>query len=350
LRRKLRVVHYINQFFGQIGGEEKADTSPFIKKGPIGPGVILQEKLRDRGEVVATVICGDDYFSNYSGEAIEELLHLIKSENPEILISGPAFNAGRYGIACGEVCRRTSKELGIPCVTGMCGENPGVEMYRKSVYIIETPGSAIGMKNSLSRMIEFAINLFERKPIGPPEEGGYFPRGIRKNIFSEKLASERVVDMLMAKLSGSPFVTEVFNPIGTEIEPASPLEEILNAKIALVTEGGLVPKGNPDRIEGARCTRFGRYPIWAKGNLPAEEFECIHRGFDSSSINEDPNRLLPIDVLTDMEEKTQIGKLFSFFYSTCGCGMYIGEARRIGREIAESLKRDGVQGVILVAT
>ena len=350
MRKKLRVIHYLNQFFAQIGGEEKADIPPFIKEGPVGPGVILEAKLRDRGEVVATVICGDNYFSSDVDKAVGELLLLIKSENPEILIAGPAFNAGRYGIACGEVCRKTSKELGIPCITGMCGENPGVEMYRKSVYIIETPGSAIGMKNSLSRMVEFAINLFERKPIGPPEEEGYFQRGIRKNVFSAKLASERVLDMLMAKLSGSPFVTEVFNPTGTEIEPVSPLEETSNAKIALVTEGGLVPKGNPDRIKGARCTRFGRYPIWAKGSMPAEQFECVHRGFDPSNIDEDPNRLVPIDALIDMEEHGEIGKLFPFFYSTCGCGMYIGEGRRIGREIAKSLKRNGVQGVILVAT
>jgi betaine reductase len=350
LGKKLRVVHYINQFFGQMGGERRAGIPPQMKEGPIGPGVILQEMLGDRGEVVATIICGDNYFSNDADKATEELLRLIKSKSPAILIAGPAFNAGRYGIACGEVCRRVSKELGIPCVAGMYRENPGVGMYRRSVYIIETPCSVLGMKDALSKMVEFAIKLSEKKTIGTPGEEEYFQRGIRKNIFSEKLASERVVDMLMAKLSGNPFVTEVSDPIGAKIEPASPLEEILSAKIALVTEGGLVPKGNPDRIEGARCTKFARYPIWPKNSLPAEQFECIHRGFDSSSINEDPNRLLPIDVLADMEKKGQIGKLFPFFYSTCGCGTYIGEARRIGKEITKSLKVDGVQGVILVAT
>jgi betaine reductase len=350
LEGKLRIIHYLNQFFGQMGGEQRAGIPPQMKEGPIGPGVILREMLGDRGEVVATVICGDNYFSSDVDKATGELLRLIKSKSPGILIAGPALNAGRYGIACGEVCRRAGKELGIPCVTGMYRENPGVETYRKSVYIIETPGSARGMKDALFKMVEFAIKLSGNKSIGAPEEEGYFRRGVRRNIFSEKLASERVVDMLMAKLSGTPFVTEVFNPIGTETEPVLPLEEISNAKIALVTEGGLVPRGNPDRIEGARCTRFGRYPIWAKGSLPAEEFECIHRGFDTSIIHEDPNRLLPIDVLTQMEEQGLIGKLYPFFYSTCGCGTFINEAKRIGKEITKCLKRDGIQGVILVAT
>ena len=34
-----RVVHYINQFFGGIGGEEKADHKPEVREGVVGPGM-----------------------------------------------------------------------------------------------------------------------------------------------------------------------------------------------------------------------------------------------------------------------------------------------------------------------
>jgi len=44
----LKVVHYINQFFGQIGGEDKADTPPLVKEGPVGPGLALQQALGDQ--------------------------------------------------------------------------------------------------------------------------------------------------------------------------------------------------------------------------------------------------------------------------------------------------------------
>jgi len=348
--KKLRAIHYLNQFFGQMGGEEKAGIPPQMKEGPVGPGMLVQKKLGDRGQIVATVICGDDYFSNDMGKAIEKILILIRSSNPDLLVAGPAFNAGRYGIACGEVCWRANKELGIPCVTGMYKENPGVEMYRKPVYIIETAGSAIGMKDAVPKMVDLAIKLFEGEPISSPLEEGYFPRGIRKNIFSEKWASARVIDMLIAKLSGDSYMTEVSNPTGTSIKPSSPVWDIGNAKIALVTEGGLVPKGNSDRIEGSRCTKFARYKIWAKNDSPGQQFESIHRGFDTSLINEDPNRLLPIDVLKDKEEKGQLREISPFFYSTCGCGTYISEAKRMGREIAKNLKSEGIQGVILPAT
>ena len=283
-------------------------------------------------------------------EAREKLLLLIRSKNPDVLIAGPAFNAGRYGIACGEVCKSAREKLGIPCVTGMFKENPGVELYRKLTYIVETPRSVRGMNDSLPRIVEFALKILKGELIGTPSEEGYFPRGMRKHVFSEKWAAERVIDMLTAKLSGNPYITEVSNPIGIAAEPAPPIGDISSAKIALVTEGGLVPKGNPDRIESSRCTKFGRYHVWSKDSFPAEEFECIHRGFDVSFISEDPNRLLPIDALIEMEEEGQIAKPSPFFYSTCGTATFIDNAERIGQEIAKSLKTDDIHGVIVAAT
>ena len=40
---KIRVVQYINQFFAQIGGEEKADIPAELREGPVGPGLALNQ-------------------------------------------------------------------------------------------------------------------------------------------------------------------------------------------------------------------------------------------------------------------------------------------------------------------
>ena len=42
---KKRIVHYINQFFAGIGGEEKADTKPESRPGVVGPGMALAKEL-----------------------------------------------------------------------------------------------------------------------------------------------------------------------------------------------------------------------------------------------------------------------------------------------------------------
>ena len=61
---KIKVVHYINQFFAQIGGEEKADYPAEIRVGEVvGPGLALTQNFKDEAEIIATVVCGDSYFN-----------------------------------------------------------------------------------------------------------------------------------------------------------------------------------------------------------------------------------------------------------------------------------------------
>ena len=42
-----KIVYYVNQFYGQIGGEEAADQTPIVKEGSVGPAVAMQEALKD---------------------------------------------------------------------------------------------------------------------------------------------------------------------------------------------------------------------------------------------------------------------------------------------------------------
>ena len=58
----MNMLHYLNQFFGGIGGEDVNDLPLETREGALGPGRLLDQKLGDRGSVVATVIAGDNYF------------------------------------------------------------------------------------------------------------------------------------------------------------------------------------------------------------------------------------------------------------------------------------------------
>lgn len=91
---KKRVVHYINQFFAGIGGEEKADIRPELREGVVGPGMALNTAMNEEAEIVATIICGDSYFNENLEEAKNEIIEMVKKYNPDLFIAGPAFNAG----------------------------------------------------------------------------------------------------------------------------------------------------------------------------------------------------------------------------------------------------------------
>ena len=346
----IKVVHYLNQFFGGIGGENKADLPPRLIQGAIGPGRTIQAALGNQGEVLATVICGDNYFSEHIEGASEEVRKLISSYQADVLIAGPAFNAGRYGIACGAVCKMVQDQLGMPAVTGMYQENPGIDLYRKDVYIVPTTDSARGMGEAVNKIVNIARKLAAKEKIGKPSEDGYFSRGLLINEISDKTGAERVMDMLMSKLRGEPFESEVPRPLYDRVKPAPPIKKIDSATIALVTDGGLVPRGNPDRIEIRTATRFGRYDITKVDALNPADYEVAHEGYDSVFVRQDPNRLVPVDILRDLEREGCIGKLYDKFYSTTGVANIVEVMRRLGQAMAEELKAGNVSGVILTST
>jgi glycine reductase complex component B subunit gamma len=346
----LRIVHYLNQFFGGLGGEEKAEAGLKVQEGCIGPGMAIQKTFGDAGKVVATVICGDNYFAENIESASKEVCDLIRPFQPDLLIAGPAFNAGRYGIACGAVCRAVVRGMSIPAVTGMHLENPGVDLYRQEVYIISTQDSARGMNDAVSKMVKLAGKLSANEKIGRPSEEGYFPRGVLVNEVSDRSGAERVVSLLLQKLSGEPFESEVSRPSYDRVAPAPGIRQLSRAKIGLVTDGGLVPKGNPDRIEARTATRFGKYSFAGKDSLHPGEYEVSHVGYDSVFVRQDPNRLVPVDILRDFQKEGRIGELHELFYSTAGVANVVETMSGLGKKIADELKAEGVSGVILTST
>ena len=232
----------------------------------------------------------------------------------------------------------------------MAKENDGAALYRKSVYIIDSGSSVLHMLPILNRMATLGLKLVKGAPIGKPEEEGYIPRGIKRNEFAAKPPAERAVDMLLAKIRGATFRSEIPAPQFHHIKPAGAIKELSSAVIALVTDGGLVPEGNPERMEPGRPTRFATIPVEGVDRLDARAYDVVHSGYDTALANQDPHRLVPLDVMRQLEREGVIGRLHESIYATGGAHAAVENATRIGEGIAERLKSAGVDGVILTST
>jgi glycine reductase len=156
--------------------------------------------------------------------------------------------------------------------------------------------------------------------------------------------------MLLAKLRGEPFETEVPLPRYDRVKPAPGIKDLCLATIALVTDGGLVPKGNPDRIEARAATRFGSYSFKGMDGLNPDDYEVNHIGYTPVFVLQDPHRLVPVDVMRDLEKEGIIGKLHEKFYATAGAVCIVENVQKMGRAIAKELKDEEVSGVILTST
>lgn len=347
---KIKVVHYINQFFAQIGGEEKADYPVEQRSGKVGPGMAFEAAFGGEAEIAATIICGDSYFNENMEQAKAQILELVKAQAPDVFIAGPAFNAGRYGVACATMAAAVQEELGIPSLTGMYEENPGADMFKDKVYIVSTKNSAAGMRAAVKVMAPLAMKLARGERIGASIEEGYMPGGTRVNFFEEKRGSRRAVDMLLKKLADEPFTTEFPMPAFDRVEPNPAVQDLAHTTVALVTSGGIVPKGNPDHIESSSASHYGEYDITGVTDLTAETYETAHGGYDPTYANADADRVLPVDVMRDLEKEGVIGKLHNLFYTTTGNGTAVASAKAFAAEFAQKLKAAEVGAVILTST
>lgn len=347
---KYKVVHYINQFFAGVGGEEKADIKPYVEEKVLGPGMALQNSLKGEAEIVATVVCGDSYFGENIEEAKKAILEMVKKYEPDLFIAGPAFNAGRYGVACATITDAVQSELGIPCLTGMYEENPGADMFKKSIYIVSTKNSAAGMGDAVSKMGPLALKLVKNEEIGSPEAEGYMARGVRYNFFHEERGAQRAVDMMLKKLNGEEFETEYPMPNFDRVDPNPAVKDMANATIALVTSGGICPKGNPDHIESSSASKYGRYSFEGLNDLTEENSETAHGGYDPVYANEDADRVLPLDIMREFEKEGKIGKLYPNYFTTTGNGTAVANAKKFAEEFSKELVENKVDGVILTST
>ena len=253
----MKAIHYINQFFGQVGGEEMADQTPIFHDKLIGCSMMLNGMVKPDIEVTNTIVCGDNYITNHTDEALKEIFAWLDTKEFDIFFAGPAFMAGRYGVGCGIICKAVSERYNVPVITSMNEENPGVEEYKAIAYIFKGGRKATFMKADMTPMAAFAKKIAKGEELLPAAQEGYFPRGIRSEIPQPDgiIAADRVIDMLLKKLNGEPFQTELIIPKMEKIPPAAPVLDLSKATIALVSSSGVVPVDNPDRIQSASAQK-----------------------------------------------------------------------------------------------
>lgn len=346
-----KAIVYVNQFFGQIGGEEMAGAAPEIHDSLIGPAMQFDKELVDC-EVTHTIICGDNFMGSNTDEAINIILGMLDGLEFDLFLAGPAFQAGRYTVACGNICKAVKEKFGVPVITSMNVETPGVNMFKKDMYIMEGGNIASKMRKDVKAMCNLANKIIAGEEVGPADVEGYFPRGIRHQWFRPdgKPASERMIEMLLKKVNGEPFVSELPIPKIDRVPIAPAIKDLKHAKIALLNTGGIVPVDNPDRIQSASATRWGRYDITGADGLEGGVYKTVHAGFDPMAADADPDVITPVDALRALEKEGVFGSLHNYFYTTVGTGTTESEASRMAKEILPYLQEDGVDGCIMVST
>ena len=114
--------------------------------------------------------------------------------------------------------------------------------------------------------------------------------------------------MLLDKLAGRPFRSELALLQPRAVAPAPALGDTTASRLALITSGRLVPRGNPDRMPHRHSRHRFEYELPTAGLMPGE-WESIHAGYHVAAVNADPNVVLPLDAVRRLLDEGRIGSL-----------------------------------------
>ena len=282
-------------------------------------------------------------------EVTDRVVGIVESYKPDLFFAGPAFNAGRYGVACGSLCAAVKKRLGIPAVTAMFSENPGKEIFATDIFILKSGDNARKMAQETKKMAEFAYKLYDGTLERDPEKEDFYERGWMVLKKYEDMASKRAVDMLLDKLAGRSFKTEIPRPHEEKVEAPPPLEGLADKTIVLITDGALCPQGNPDGMKTGSSTTFYVYPTGGIESLLKEDYTCVHGGFDTSYVKEDPNRLVPLDAMRTLVREGFV-KMHEAFLSTSGLTTPVTNSISIAKGMIDYVKNHDIDAAILTST
>jgi glycine reductase len=233
----------------------------------------------------------------------------------------------------------------------MYPDNAGLSLYRRQVLCIPTGTAVTQMAAALGRVAGLALKIGRREPVGGAEEEGYLPRGVRQPVMRARTGAERAVDMVLARVQEQPFVTEIPVIAYDRVAPLPPVADLSATRLAIVTSGGLVPQGNPDRLPSGFAEQFFRYSIAERPALEVGEWESIHGGYSTRAVNSrNPNFVVPLDVVRELETEHAIGSLHPYYFATVGNGTAVSDAQRMGAQIAAELLQEQVGAALFVAT
>jgi D-proline reductase (dithiol) PrdB len=141
-----------------------------------------------------------------------------------------------------------------------------------------------------------------------------------------------------------------------DVVRAMPVVSLRNARVALLTSGGLYLK---HRQQSFDVERERREPFWGdptyrviSRNVGHGEIDVAHLHLNPDDIVVDFNVALPLEVFAELERDGEIGSLAENNYSFMGYQGRSSDAWRdtYGPELARPLQEDGVNLLILAPT
>ena len=286
-------------------------SAPELREGAVGPGTGFQRRLRAvrlRSSPLSSAATPTSTRTLRRKPRPRSLIGSRSNPMPDLFIAGPAFNAGRYGYGLRHHLRRPSRmSWASPC-SPVCTRRTPVPTCQGQGPTSSPPQTAPPACVRLPpRWLKLAHEADARaRRSALPAEEGYIPNGIRMNFFEKERGSKRAVEMLLKKLADKPFTTEYPMPAFDRVAPNPAVKDLSKASHRAVSPpAASCPRATPIISSPPPLPTTASTDIEGVENLTPDTYETAHGGYDPVYANEDPDRVLPVDVMREFEKRRQ---------------------------------------------
>ncbi|MEJ7666348.1 MAG: glycine/sarcosine/betaine reductase selenoprotein B family protein [Hymenobacter sp.] len=345
-----RVVHYLNQFFVGAGGEDAAASPPSSQ--PMAPSALADAwpscsvtELRDRGHRLLR-----RRRRRRRPEAVAEILALIQAAKPDLVVTGPAFTSGRYGLACARVAAAATAGR----AAGRRAMHPGQPRPRRGrrrtggAPAARRPGAwgrrstTPGRRRPSAWLAGEALTAADGRSGTPARPAAHGRRNAAR-------AGGRPGAGPPGRATGTPPRSP--SPLRPGDARRPPVADLGAATVALVTEGAPGPRRQPRRASSRPGPPSGcatRSTAWRSSSRASGGRSTA----GSPRCGPTPTRTAscPSTWPASSSGRAPSASCTTEYLVTAGNGTSVANARRFGIEWAADLRHSGARAAILTAT
>ncbi len=135
-----RVVLVLNNAQAGLGNRENDDLPPTGRDDVIGSGKLFEPYLKKIGaKIIATLYCGDRYYLENKLQAENKFISMVEKLEADMVICGPSLHYLDFGKMAIGIAEKINSIVKIPAFAVISSDNPVLEYFDDSEFIIRTP-------------------------------------------------------------------------------------------------------------------------------------------------------------------------------------------------------------------
>ena len=342
----LRVVHYLNQFFGGIGGEEQADVGVSASaRARWARAALLEKALGDDARIEATLDRRRQL--RQRARADEAVARDRRRARPPPARRG----GGRPGVRLRTLrpgvrarVQAWPAERGIAAITAMHPENPGASSARREpLHRPDRRVDDVHAGRARRRWPRWRGDS-GRGEIARARRGGRLhaagraprPRPRAPGLSARARHAARQAARPAVPVGGAVRRARARDAGGADRRPrrapASPWSP----------PAGSCARATPTSQVSANAVRYHRHTVAELESLSPKEWEAYHAGYFNHIVNSNPNYILPLSFLRDLERQGKVGRVHEHIYALPGVSTpvaVVGRARAQHRRRPQGRRR-----------